>query len=202
MRTFPRKTAPKVRDGKVQRKNRWKPTPNCYNVEQPVPVIDRQRPGWGYRHLVRKDDLRKFIRLVPEWEEISVGLNVLILATGGDETLGWHSAGRVAICAWDRSLALSGADRCFYEEHRPLLEKLGVPCVRLSNGWELQFTENTARAFQLVHVFVHELGHHRDRMTTRFKRQACRGEYYAEAYARRYEDLLLARYRQEFPLRS
>src|SRR5262245_18299661 len=51
MYSFPRKTAPKVRNGQVQRKNRWQETPNCYNTEQPVPVIDRQWPGYGFRHL-------------------------------------------------------------------------------------------------------------------------------------------------------
>jgi hypothetical protein len=59
---------------------------------------------------------------------------------------------------------------------------------------------NKQRAFQLIHIFIHELGHHHDRMTTRSKRDACRGEGYAETYARRFEDLLLARYRNEFPL--
>jgi hypothetical protein len=199
MYSFPRKTAPKVRDGKVQRKNRWRETPNCYNSEQPEPVIDRQRPGWGYRHLVRKEDLRRFIRLIPNWNEISIGLNVLILARGNEGYMGWHRRGLVALCGWNRNI-IHHTDHDWYLEHKAILEKLEVPCVRQSDDWELQFTEATARAFQLIHILIHELGHHHDRMTTGSKRDACRGEGYAEAYARRFEDLLLARYRNEFPL--
>jgi hypothetical protein len=200
MYSFPRKSAPKVRNGKVQRKNRWQKTPNCYNTEQPEPVIDRQRAGWGYRHLVRKEDLRRFISLIPNWNDLSVGLNVVILAQGRDWCMGWHRRGLVAICAWERGIFLGGTDHDWYLEHQAILEKLQVPCIRQSDDWELQFTESTARAFQLIHIFIHELGHHHDRMTTRAKRDACRGEGYAEAYARRFEDLLLARYRNEFPL--
>lgn len=45
MRPFYRKTTPKVRDGKVQRKNRWSRTPNCYNTPQPRPLVHRRKPG-------------------------------------------------------------------------------------------------------------------------------------------------------------
>ena len=200
MFSYPRKTTPRVRDGKVQRKNRWRPTRNCYNVSQPVPVIDRQKPGWGYRHLVRKEHLRRFIRLIPEWDTLSIGLNVLILAQGCDDALGWHMPGRVALCAWERDIVMPGVYRSFCREHNGIFEKLGVQCLRFSDGWEIQFNENTARAFQLIHVFIHELGHHHDRMTTRSKRRTARGERYAETYARQYEDILVARYRNEFGL--
>src|SRR5262245_5964892 len=129
----PRRSAPKVRDGKVQRKNRWQETPNCYNTEQPEPVIDRQRPGWGYRHLVRKGDLRRFIRLIPHWTELSIGLNVVVLAGGNDCNMGWHRPGLVALCAWERSIILAETDQDFYRDHREILEKLGVPCVERSD---------------------------------------------------------------------
>jgi hypothetical protein len=114
--------------------------------------------------------------------------------------MGWHRPGLVAICAWERSIFLGETDHEFYRAHQAILEKLGVPCVRQTDEWELQFTEETARAFQLIHILIHELGHHHDRMTTRSKHDACRGEGYAEAYARQFEDVLLARYRNEFPL--
>jgi hypothetical protein len=202
MYSFPRKTAPKVRDGKVRRKNRWAQTPNCYNTDQPEPVIDRQRPGRGYRHLVRKEDLRRFIRLIPNWRELSRGLNVIILAGGDRYCFGWHRPGRVAICAWDRCLSRWYCDtgHAWFRKEFGIVTKLGIPSRRCEEGWEIAFTEDTARAFQLIHIFIHELGHHHDRMTTRSKVKACRGEGYAEAYERRFEDLLLARYRNEFPL--
>ena len=195
-----RKSTPRVRNGKVQRKNRWTETPNCYNTEQPTPVIDRQRPGWGYRHVVRKEDLRRFVLLVPNWNELSLGLNVLILARGDEDCLGWHRPGLVALCAWDREVTLSHVWDGFYRQHQNLLENLAVPCVRCGENWELRFTENTARAFHLIHVMVHELGHHHDRVTTRSKIRASRGEGYAEAFARQHENTILKRYRAEFPL--
>ena len=202
MYSYPRKTAPKVRNGKVQRKNRWQETPNFYNTEQPEPVIDRQRPGYGYRHLVRKEDLRRFIRLIPNWTELSRGLNVIILAEGDYYTFGWHRPGRVAICAWDRCLSLSYSEggHAWFLKQFGIVTKLGIPSRRCEENWVITFTEDSARAFQLIHILIHELGHHHDRMTTRSKVRACRGEGYAEAYARRFEDLLLARYRNEFPL--
>ena len=46
------------------------------------------------------------------------------------------------------------------------------------------WTEGQARAFQLLHVFLHELGHHHDLITTRRQLRGGRGEAYAERYAR------------------
>jgi hypothetical protein len=200
MFVLPRRSAPKVCNGKVQRKNRWAPTPNCYNTAQPSPVIDQLRPGRGYRHLVRKADLWRFIGLVPNWQDLALGINVLILGPGRADCFGWHRPGLVALCAWEREIVLSEYDDEFYRQHQHLLECLTVPCVRRGMYWDLQFTENSARAFQLVHVLLHELGHHHDRMTTRSKTRASRGESYAQAFARRYEATVLARYRNEFPL--
>jgi hypothetical protein len=49
-----------------------------------------------------------------------------------------------------------------------------------------------------MHVLLHELGHHHDRITTRSQRDAARGESYAEAYAMRYVEALWHRYFSEF----
>lgn len=53
MKRFNRKTDPKVIGGPVRKKNNWAPTPAYYNTEQKTPVIDRRRPGAGYRHLLK-----------------------------------------------------------------------------------------------------------------------------------------------------
>ena len=58
--------------------------------------------------------------------------------------------------------------------------------------------QGQARAFQLVHVFVDELGHHHDRMTTHSKRATARGESYAEDYANRYTDRIWNHYLRTF----
>ncbi len=68
------------------------------------------------------------------------------------------------------------------------------PCRKNEDNYVIEFDEFTARAFQLIHVFIHELGHHQDRMTTRSKKSAARGESHAEAYSKKYEDIVIERY--------
>src|SRR3954453_14700533 len=75
-------------------------------------------------------------------------------------------------------------------EHREFMEELRELGVRLRSGaragdFELRWTEDQARASQLLHILPHELGHHYDRITSRKGRRAGRGEPYAEAYANR-----------------
>lgn len=77
----------------------------------------------------------------------------------------------------------------------------GVTAHRGNSG---EFPENTIpafrRAYQLLHVLLHELGHHHDRMTTKRKQQASRGEAYAERYANHYASTTWERYWEEFGL--
>lgn len=61
-----------------------------------------------------------------------------------------------------------------------------------------EFTPASIQAFLLVHVLVHELGHHHDRMASPGQRKATRGEGYAEAYARRHEDIIWPAYCRVF----
>lgn len=213
-----RRSAPKVRNGKVQKKNRWQRTPNCYNVIQPEPVIDRRRPGEGYRHVVSKRDMQRFIPLIPDWSQIARGLDVVVIDNGGNGCMGWFRPTFVAICAWERELIWENCCDEFLKDHREIFDKLGVP-YRLTGGedaveqyefnrewgksnedfvWTVEWTENTARAFLLAHVLIHELGHHHDCVTTKSKRDSCRGETYAERYARVREDVIIERYFNEF----
>ena len=71
MKRTQRKTAPKVRDGKVQKKNRHTPTPTYWNTKQRIPVIDKERPGRGFKHYLRKEHLTRFIQMLPDWDELS-----------------------------------------------------------------------------------------------------------------------------------
>ncbi|UCE60992.1 MAG: hypothetical protein JSU63_04420 [Phycisphaerales bacterium] len=187
-----RKTTPKVRDGTVQRKNRHAPTPDYYNTPQEIPVLDRERPGKDHRHLIRKKHLIDFISILPDWDELSVGLDAIVLAH--EEGInGWHRPGIVAVCAWPRKIwEVWGPE--FYFEHREILKRLGVPCEKQPGEYLCKFTEATARAYQLLHVLLHELGHHHDRMTTRSKEDSSRGEGYAEQYANRYSSVVFNRY--------
>jgi len=199
MHRGPRKTTPKVRGGRVQRKNRAAPTPTYWNTPQPVPQLDREDPGRGFRHLLRAPDVLRFIELLPEWDELAVGLNAVVLARGEPHLDGWHEPGVIGLCAWERDLWRYVEPR-YYADHGALWERLGVPTRKAGGGlYELQFTEGTGRAYQLLHIFLHELGHHHDRMTTR-SRRVSRGESYAEAYAHEHADTVWERYLAAFGL--
>jgi hypothetical protein len=106
----------------------------------------------------------------------------------------------VAVCAWERDLWQEACQR-FHEEHQDVFDQIGVPCEAAGDGYVLiKWTLPTIHAYQLTHIFLHELGHHHDRMTTQSQRRASRGEGYAESYALRYADRIWERYLDEFGL--
>ena len=84
----------------------------------------------------------------------------------------------------------------YIEEHRDVLDRLSVERepIYLDDGRKdpsyqrCRFTETPVRGFQLMDVFLHELGHHHDRMTTKSRINASRGENYAEEYALKYSE--------------
>ena len=197
MRHIGRKATPKVVGGLVQKKNNPEWTANYYDTPPPALVIDRQRPGKGYRHVLMQRDIETFIGLLPEWAELSRGLNAIVLAPGERTTNGWHEPGVVHICAWETDLWVDYAVS-HYDDHKALFDRLGVPTRPIENGVMCEFNEAQARAFQLLHILLHELGHHHDRMTTKSKVQASRGEPYAEAYALRHEAVIWGRYQEAF----
>jgi hypothetical protein len=105
----------------------------------------------------------------------------------------------VHVCAWPTQL-WSTTDVAIYERDRSMLERLSVPVERRGREVLLRWTKPTARAFQLLDVFLHELGHHHDQMTTRSRREAARGEPYAEEYARRHGRAIWEAYLNAFGL--
>lgn len=208
MKGCARKSTPAVKGGRVQKKNDWSLTPNYYSHAQREVIIDRKRPGKGYRHLLKPSDIRRFIAILPDWDELSTGLNAVVLAPGEGNptgyTFGYHTPGVVHICAWelgdrDDPLWHDFSEEC-YERDKEMYARWGVPCEPIKNGCLCQFTEATVRAHQLLQTLLHELGHHHDRMTTKSRRYAGRGESYAEEYALRYEALIWDRYQQTFGL--
>jgi hypothetical protein len=195
-----RKTTPKVRDGRVQKKNRWALALDDYHhVEQQMPVIDRKRPGDGYRHLLRRQHVVELIALLPDWDELSSGLNAIVLAPGEWNTEGWWEHGVVAVCAWEAGIWTHSTPK-YCKENRHIMDRLGVPREDHGSYVLCKWTEGTARAYQLLDVLLHELGHHHDHMTTRSQRDAARGEPFAEEYARRYADVIWDRYMTAFGL--
>jgi hypothetical protein len=71
--------------------------------------------------------------------------------------------------------------------------------VRHGRRLQVQWTEEQARAFQLLHILPHELGHHHDAITTRSWRGS-RGEAYAEDYALRVQAQVWPDYARHFEL--
>ena len=86
----------------------------------------------------------------------------------------------------------------WYWEHADVLELLGVAVWKVGPRWVAEWTEDQVRAFQLLHVFLHELGHHHDRMTTYSRRRAARGEAYAEQFANELASYLWDDYTRAF----
>jgi len=198
MATYNRKTAPKVRDGRVQKKNRHAPTPTYWNQWQAVPVIDKERAGRGYQHLLSKKDILAFIEILPDWNDFAVRLDAVLLAKGEFNVGGWYVDGIVAVCAWENDLwRLQNKD--FVREHQELFDRLGVPCERDGQNVMCKFTENTARAYQLLHIFLHELGHHHDAVSD-WSKSAGDKERYAESWAFKYEQVVWDTYLRNFDL--
>ena len=195
-----RKSAPQVIKGKVQKKNHWGLSPDYYIAPLPHQIIvDRKRPGQGYKHVLNKSDIYKFLELLPDWDTLAVGLNAVVLAPGEYTTDGYHVPGVVHVCAWEAELWRE-TSREHYESHREIWERLDVVCEETEDGWILcKFDEYAVRGYQLLHILLHELGHHHDRMATRSQKQASRGEGYAEDYARNYEATLWREYFKAFP---
>ena len=61
-----------------------------------------------------------------------------------------------------------------------------------------RFTVESVKAYQLMHIFLHELGHHYDNINAPKKGFLIRGESYAEQYASKYWDLIWERYKKKF----
>jgi len=70
----------------------------------------------------------------------------------------------------------------YFESHRTIFDRIGLSYDIGKKDVICRFSEAQARAFVLLHVFMHELGHHYDHMTQKHRR-ASRGEDYAERFA-------------------
>jgi hypothetical protein len=176
-----RKVAPKVKDGRVRKKHNHQPTAALGYV------IDRQSPARGHKHVITKQEVRLFTGLIPDWESLCVGIDSIVLSAGADyEGLYYyfrreHTAS-IELVAWNGDLwqVLSTE---YFTEHRWILDQLNVVSEKVAKGVECRFTLAQAKAFTLLHIFLHELGHHVDRMQSKSQKLSRRGEPFAERYA-------------------
>jgi hypothetical protein len=192
------KSSPRVKSGQQYRSQRSLPEMEFGSGSGRSLRILRKHPGKGFRHVLLIRDIRLFLSILPDWPTLSEGLNTILLAPARPNSDGFHRPGLVAICAQDRNPSSLIKNAQYIHDHRDILARIGVPIEQTSEGHFLHFTPNTLRTFQLLHVFLHELGHHHDRMCTHSKRQASRGEKFAEMYARTHADYIWSRYLELF----
>ena len=174
----------------MQRKNRNRPTAHERLV------LHREAPGHGFRHVVSKRDVVEFVELIPDWPRLSERLKAVRLIPSLSRCDAYHQffdreeTGVIALCAWPEDLWV-WLNREYFEGHASLFRKLGVCFETDGKDVHCRFTEDQARAYTLLHVFMHEPGHHYDRITQKHW-GVKRGEAYAENFAN-------SRFAQLFP---
>lgn len=123
-----RRSAMRVRDGRVLKKNNWRLDTGGYRALPQAEIrLDRRRPADGYRHLTTIAELRSFVALLPDWEEVAIGLDAIVLDSATD-CAGWCGPGVVAICAWPHDLWDCWSPQMVHE-HRDMLDLLAVERV-------------------------------------------------------------------------
>ncbi len=193
--SYNRRTATKVKNGRVQRKNRHLPTGlQGY-------VIDRESPGRGFRHVLSKRDLQAFIDLIPDWDQLSQRLERIVLGSANScdgEYVFYHreETSSIFLNAWQKDLWMEIATE-YFDSHKEIFHRLGVSHETSDKAILCRFTEAQVRAFMLLHVFMHELGHHHDRLQQKHH-DAKRGEDYAERFANNRFNQMLPAYIRVF----
>ncbi len=177
-----RKTAPGVKNGRVQKKNNHQFTvwENC--------IITRDTPKRGYRHLISQKDVKDFLSVFPDWHRYGHGIERIQLTSGSEGYYGcyyhhWREGtGSIEIPAWEKDI-WTEYDYGFYKEHQNIFETLKVTVSRKDDSVKCHFNIKQARAFTLVHVLTHEIGHHYDKMTGINSQFCSRGEDFAEQFS-------------------
>src|SRR4051794_41840129 len=102
MRPTPRKSAMRVRDGRVAKKNNWTPDHGDYYARSQSEIrIERTHPGPGYRHVVTVGQLRQFIELLPDWDEVAGGVGGVSVYEGGHEGVGEGKPCGGGVTGWE-----------------------------------------------------------------------------------------------------
>lgn len=114
------KSTPRVKDGRVQRKN-------YRDVSQPGPLeIQVDAPTAGHCHVVSRELLERFVELIPEWREHSRGLERIVLGGGGTRYDGRYEDGVIELSAWPDPVAIIMAPG-YHAMHRAIWDRLRVP---------------------------------------------------------------------------
>src|SRR2546422_4345171 len=122
--SYNRRTATKVKDGRVQRKNRHIPTGRLGYV------LDRESPGRGFRHVLSKRDLQAFIDLIPNWDQLSQNLERIVLADQhpGDAAYGFYhreETRAIFFYAWHQDLRTERTP-AYLQAHADIFDRIGL----------------------------------------------------------------------------
>jgi len=193
-----RKTTPKVIGGQVLRKNNHKQTPNYWNSQQKEVQIDVEKPGKGYKHFLKKRDIIKFIEIIPNWNIYAEDLDAIVLENGNTYHDGiYNNNGVICISAWEKEMDIT-INNHYFSAHKELFDRLRVKYKQTGNDFYCEFNAQQIKAFQLLHILLHELGHHYDRIKTKSKMRSSRGENFAEQFAFEKEAQMWQKYEEEF----
>lgn len=193
-----RKTTPKVKDGRVQRKNRTDESEYLALVDGRTFTVIKHRAKSGYRHVLQLPEVYRYVELIPDWTEVSKGLSALALdAYGSDEQTDTHyDAGYRAI--WMRPFPetlRTQWSRGFYERHEDFASRLGAELVSdNSASVTLSWTLAGAKAWQLLHLFLYDLSVHDQFVRSGQNPRSEHNNTAAEDYAFRTADRILPEY--------
>jgi hypothetical protein len=146
---------------------------------------------------VSKRDVQAFIDIIPDWHRFSERLERIVLAAHSHACDGAHEfyhreeTGAIFLNAWHEDLWID-LTVPYFESHEQIFVTFGVSYDRGEDCITCRFTEEQARAFMLLHIFMHELGHHYDRIHQKH-RDSSKGEDCAERFA-------TSRFEQLFPM--
>jgi len=188
----------RVKNGTVQKKNRHAKTPNYWNTYQDDIQIDIEPPGKDFKHFLKKRDIKLFLEILPNREEIDFRFDAVVLARGNYFNDGWYRNGVIGIGAWEKSMSRKMSKK-YFEDHKTIFEKLNVKYTIKEDCVICDFTENQIKAYLLLHILLHEIGHHHDKINTKKKLNCGHGENYAENYAYKYEKVIWNKYFEHFP---
>lgn len=93
-----------MKNGKVQKKNRHRLSPDVYCHDTGEIVLQRNGPAKGFYHAVSVSDVKRFIAIIPDWDVLSHKLRAIILTSGGDWCFGrYNNAGVIKLDAWPKN---------------------------------------------------------------------------------------------------
>lgn len=128
------KKTPKVKHGKVQRKN----FRDMLISPSQAFFVHVECPRLGYEHFLSENDILQFIDILPQKEMITYGLDGIYLVDHSNCDA-WYDARKIYICAWEQEMHRV-YDALHYIEHKELFDLLSIPCEKIHGKLMHQFS--------------------------------------------------------------